>query len=66
MTKFDVEIVVSVTVTQSIVYVTPRAVTGRGKIQVSGLEPQHGVYGEAHPYHQCDDCGGHPPSHRFV
>ncbi|EPP7748713.1 hypothetical protein ACUVO0_005035, partial [Escherichia coli] len=33
MTKSDVEIVVSVTVTQSVIYVTPHAVTGRGKIQ---------------------------------
>ncbi|CSE98768.1 insertion sequence 2 OrfA protein [Shigella sonnei] len=33
---------------------------------VSLVARQHGVYGEAHPYHQCDDCGGHPSSHRFV
>ncbi|MCV8049211.1 hypothetical protein ODR35_28530, partial [Escherichia coli] len=36
----DAEIVVSVTVTQSVVYVTTHAVTGRGKIQVSGFEAQ--------------------------
>ncbi len=40
VTISDAEIVVSETVTQSVVYVTTHAVTGRGKIQVSGLEPQ--------------------------
>ena len=39
MTAFSVEIVVLMIVTQPVVCVTTHAVTGRGKIQVSGVEP---------------------------
>ncbi|HFP1009086.1 TPA: hypothetical protein ACHKJI_005188, partial [Escherichia coli] len=45
----DAEIVVSVTVTQSVVYVTTHAVTGRGKIQVSGLEPRINILQQPEP-----------------
>ncbi|MCV7956258.1 colicin E5-related ribonuclease, partial [Escherichia coli] len=60
-TKSDAEIVVSVTVTQSVVYVTTHAVTGRGKIQVSGLEPRNDpatVYGSPGKYVVVNDRTG--------
>jgi recombination protein RecA len=41
MTEFSVKIVVLVIVTQSVVYVTASVVQERGKIQVSGEEPQY-------------------------
>ncbi|AYU97727.1 MULTISPECIES: hypothetical protein [Enterobacter] len=41
VTGFSIKIVVLMIVTQLVVYVTTLAVTGFGKIQVSGVEPQH-------------------------
>ncbi|EGD1138989.1 hypothetical protein IAV22_004412 [Salmonella enterica] len=43
VTDFSIKTVAFMIVTQPVVYVTGRTVTGRGKIQVSGGEPHKAI-----------------------